>query len=389
MTDERADLLTAATALIVSAYVKNSHVATADLAALIGTVHSALGETGDPVPAPPQQPAVALRRLVTADRLYCAECGKAFKSLKGHLMSSHHLSPSAYVAKWGLKKDHPMVAPSYSASRSAMALSFWFGRKGAGKAAGSLESGSVSTADAEAEAATRSAGTSGKNKSAAKGKRAAATSKGWPGPRGRPGAERASRDKRLGSRRHLPGEVNACARDDPWLRAKRHFNLRGGFDGLDGYAYRSEPPFGDVMAASYPAPPRSRSPVRERAISPATWPILPPCAVSHPLRRRGAFLDRPPPPGCDLLASRRHRKELGPPSASARLGDVASAPAAGALRPPFGLPEHGRIQARGAIRHRGPLRTARRRTDGLRQRGVSRGGGKPAGEQRPPPALGG
>ena len=137
MPDPSDGLVTPSTALVVSAFVRQNHIAASDVAALITAVHSALASLGEAPPAPSQQPAVPLRRLVTPDKVYCAECGKPFKSLRRHLMANHGLTPSAYRAKWGLKKDHPVVAPNYSASRSSLAVSRGLGRK-----AGSGESSS-------------------------------------------------------------------------------------------------------------------------------------------------------------------------------------------------------------------------------------------------------
>jgi predicted transcriptional regulator len=42
------------------------------------------------------------------------------------------MSPEDYRAKWGLPKDYPMVAPNYSASRSALAKSMGLGNSGRG-----------------------------------------------------------------------------------------------------------------------------------------------------------------------------------------------------------------------------------------------------------------
>jgi predicted transcriptional regulator len=71
-----------------------------------------------------------LRKLISADAVYCAECGAKFKSLKRHLGTEHNLTPHAYIQKWGLKPDHPMVAPNYSATRSALAKSMGLGSGG-------------------------------------------------------------------------------------------------------------------------------------------------------------------------------------------------------------------------------------------------------------------
>ena len=122
--------LSASTTLIVSAYISKNRLAVADLPSLLSTVSSALANAGGPAPVAPQEPAANLRRLVTGGAILCAECGKRFKSIKRHLGTAHGLTPSAYRAKWGLKKDHPMVAPDYAAARSAMAKSIGLGQKG-------------------------------------------------------------------------------------------------------------------------------------------------------------------------------------------------------------------------------------------------------------------
>jgi predicted transcriptional regulator len=39
------------------------------------------------------------------------------------------MSPEAYRAKWGLRPDYPMVAPSYALRRSELAFKIGLGRK--------------------------------------------------------------------------------------------------------------------------------------------------------------------------------------------------------------------------------------------------------------------
>lgn len=129
MPEDAKSSLTASTALIVSAFLRNNHLQVADLPSIISTVHTALVGTAGAAAVEPQEPAANLRRLVTAGAILCAECGKRFKSIKRHLSTSHALTPSAYLAKWGLKRDHPMVAPDYAAARSALAKSIGLGRK--------------------------------------------------------------------------------------------------------------------------------------------------------------------------------------------------------------------------------------------------------------------
>jgi len=117
---------------IVSAYVSNNSVPSADLPGLINEIHGALvkvagGVVEAPVEAP--KPAVPLKKSVTPDYIICLEDGKKFKSLKRHLRTDYGLSPDDDRAKWGLPPDYPMVAPNYSATRSALAKSTGLGRK--------------------------------------------------------------------------------------------------------------------------------------------------------------------------------------------------------------------------------------------------------------------
>jgi Predicted transcriptional regulator len=117
---------------IVSAYVSHNAVSPGDLPKLIVDVHSALRtlKTNE-VPAPVEElkPAVPIRKSVANDYIICLEDGKKFKSLKRHLRTHYNLSPEEYREKWGLPADYPMVAPSYSATRSKLAKDNGLGRK--------------------------------------------------------------------------------------------------------------------------------------------------------------------------------------------------------------------------------------------------------------------
>ncbi|CDX40857.1 Transcriptional regulatory protein RosR (fragment) [Mesorhizobium plurifarium] len=49
-------------------------------------------------------------------------------------MATHFgLTPDEYREKWGLPPDYPMVAPTYSESRSSLAKALGLGRKTATK----------------------------------------------------------------------------------------------------------------------------------------------------------------------------------------------------------------------------------------------------------------
>jgi predicted transcriptional regulator len=121
------------TADIVASYVAHNSVPASELPALINSVHQALKQLGRPVvhDNKQQEPAISVRKSVTADYIICLEDGKKFKSLKRHLHTRYNMTPSEYRAKWGLPSDYPMVAPNYSAARSNLANAMGLGRKAA------------------------------------------------------------------------------------------------------------------------------------------------------------------------------------------------------------------------------------------------------------------
>ena len=120
------------TADIVSAYVSNNTVATADIPALIAQVHSALtrvsGSTSE-APSEPLKPAISVKKSVTPEHIVCLEDGKKFKSLKRHLRTQYNMTPEQYRDKWGLGPDYPMVAPNYAAARSQLAKQMGLGQQ--------------------------------------------------------------------------------------------------------------------------------------------------------------------------------------------------------------------------------------------------------------------
>jgi len=109
---------------IAAAYVSNNTVEADALPALIKSIYQAMEDTlsqdkegtGEkPIPA------IAPDKSVHDDYLICLEDGKKYKSLKRHLRTSHEMTPKAYIDKWGLPADYPMVAPNYSKQRSRLA----------------------------------------------------------------------------------------------------------------------------------------------------------------------------------------------------------------------------------------------------------------------------
>lgn len=122
---------------IVSAYAGRNQMARNELPQLISSIHATLsGLSGNPeamveasaADTGPLVPAVPVDQSVTDDAIICLEDGKSFKTLKRHLRTSYDMSPEEYREKWGLSKTYPMVAPSYSAKRSATAKSIGLGR---------------------------------------------------------------------------------------------------------------------------------------------------------------------------------------------------------------------------------------------------------------------
>jgi predicted transcriptional regulator len=83
---------------------------------------------------------VPIKKSVTPDYLISLEDGRKYKSLKRHL-NTRGMSPDEYRAKWGLAKDYPMVAASYSAQRSNLAKTLGLGRGGRNAAAAPAAAG--------------------------------------------------------------------------------------------------------------------------------------------------------------------------------------------------------------------------------------------------------
>ena len=118
------------TAKIVGAYIRANPTAATELPMLIRQVREALAGVGRPAgpsPAPALEPAVPVDRSIRGGFLICLEDGRKFRSLKRHLRTVYNLTPEAYREKWGLPADYPMVAPSYSANRSALAKAIGLG----------------------------------------------------------------------------------------------------------------------------------------------------------------------------------------------------------------------------------------------------------------------
>jgi predicted transcriptional regulator len=122
------DELLVLAAQIVAAHVANSTAE--EVPKLIDAVYYALSNVGrTPDTEVPAEPAVPVKRSVTADHLVCLECGKHFSMLKRHLWTDHHLTLEQYRQKWRLPSNYPIVAPNYGKVRSG-----WAKKLGLGKA---------------------------------------------------------------------------------------------------------------------------------------------------------------------------------------------------------------------------------------------------------------
>jgi len=114
----------------------NTRTSADDVPLFLQSMHSAVAALGGaavdaPVAAEATEytPAVSPRKsLASKDHIISMIDGKPYKTLRRHL-SINGLTPDQYRARYGLKKDYPMVAESYSESRRAMAKAIGLGRK--------------------------------------------------------------------------------------------------------------------------------------------------------------------------------------------------------------------------------------------------------------------
>ena len=126
---------------LVSAYVSNNRVSPAELPALIASMHAALAGLGQgsATQAPPTQKLTPpqIRKSITPDALISFIDGKPYKTLKRHL-TGNGLTMEEYRHRFGLPRDYPSTAASYSAMRAEFARNAGLGhnrRKAASKAA--------------------------------------------------------------------------------------------------------------------------------------------------------------------------------------------------------------------------------------------------------------
>ena len=115
---------------IVSAHVSNNTLPVNELPQLIQDVYRTLSSVGGaPIANERPQPAVPVKKSVTAEYIVCLEDGKKLKMLKRHLKTAYDMSPDEYRERWGLPRDYPMVAPNYAKHRSSLAKKIGLGTK--------------------------------------------------------------------------------------------------------------------------------------------------------------------------------------------------------------------------------------------------------------------
>jgi predicted transcriptional regulator len=133
------------TAGLVSAYVANNPVPVSELATLIASTHAALSGLGQrnasEAPAVEKLTPAQIRKSIRPDALISFIDGKPYKTLKRHL-NRHGMTIEEYRTRYGLPRDYPSTAASYSEQRSALAKSLGLGnqrRKAAAKTANTAE----------------------------------------------------------------------------------------------------------------------------------------------------------------------------------------------------------------------------------------------------------
>ncbi|MEG8223742.1 MucR family transcriptional regulator [Sphingomonas sp. HH69] len=152
MTDADQPDYTVLTVQLLSAYVTNNMVPSADLAGLIQSTRAALVAQISAVeaePVPEYTPAVSVRKsLASREHLISLIDGRPYKTLKRHL-ASHGLTPAQYRERYGLASTYPMVAPGYSAQRREVAQRLGLGQRGTAAKAAAASAANVSPATSE------------------------------------------------------------------------------------------------------------------------------------------------------------------------------------------------------------------------------------------------
>lgn len=157
MSENMSPDITTLTVELLSAFVSNNSIPSEGLADLIRSTRAALTETLQANPAEAQAatytPAVSARKsLSSPDHILSMIDGKPYKTLKRHL-ATHGLSPDQYRERYNLPKSYPLVAPSYSEARRAVATKLGLGRKPTAKSAAAKAPAAAAAAPAPSAAA--------------------------------------------------------------------------------------------------------------------------------------------------------------------------------------------------------------------------------------------
>lgn len=126
----RPDLLSLATDLLV-AFVANAKVDPDAVPDVVAATYAAFARAGAPPlhrrrtrrPAPRQS-----ENLYPTRGSFPSSTIGPYRTLKRHLAAYGH-TPDSYRLRFGLPFDYPMVAPAYSAARSALAKANGLGRR--------------------------------------------------------------------------------------------------------------------------------------------------------------------------------------------------------------------------------------------------------------------
>ena len=134
MPDEKEAQMISDAVHITAAFASSEHAVAHELPGLLARMYAARKALEIPDPIVPEKaealvPAVPIRASVKPDHVVCLECGQRLKMLKRHLSTDHDLTPEQYRSRWGLKADHPLVAPNYAEIRRGLALKIGLGRK--------------------------------------------------------------------------------------------------------------------------------------------------------------------------------------------------------------------------------------------------------------------
>jgi len=79
------------------------------------------------------EPVASAKKAIKEKSISCMECGKTFKVITKKHLATHGLTPDEYRAKWGMKKNTPLVCKSLQRERrkKMKSMKLWEKRKSA------------------------------------------------------------------------------------------------------------------------------------------------------------------------------------------------------------------------------------------------------------------